>query len=52
MDKKVLVVECGQFQSLDLNHNPSKNLFSLFNKKTLTLNFRNKMTQQNVGIAN
>ncbi len=47
----MLVVEWGQFQYLDLNHKPLKNKFLFFNKKDLTLNLINKITQQNASIA-
>jgi len=32
VDKGVLVAKWGQFQSLDLNHKPSKKKFLFFNK--------------------
>jgi len=48
----MLVAKWGQFQFLDLNHKPPKNKFLRFNKKTLTLNLRNKITQHNASIIN
>jgi hypothetical protein len=45
-DKGVLIVEWGQFQPLHQNHKPPKNKFLILNKKTLTLNLRNKINNK------